>query len=146
MTRIATFWIFSICLACTGEVKTIDLQQVEQDIVKVEEAFSAAVVEVGIKQAFLSFAADDAVMVRGNRVVEGKEAIAAFFDQSTMQNVQLEWTPDFVDVAEAGDMAYTYGQYTYAATDTAGAQVTSLGIFHTVWKRQSDGGWKFVYD
>ena len=56
------------------------------------------------------------------------------------------WKPDFVDVSSSGDLGYTYGQYTFIRLDSIGNETASQGIFHTVWKRQSDGNWRFVYD
>ena len=58
----------------------------------------------------------------------------------------LVWKPDYVDVSESGDLAYTYGKYTFTSRDSTGRKVVSKGIFHTVWKRQEDGSWKFVWD
>jgi len=43
-------------------------------------------------------------------------------------------------------MAYTYGKYTMTIIDSAGESKVSNGIFHTVWKKQKDGSWKFVWD
>ena len=43
-------------------------------------------------------------------------------------------------------MAYTYGEYEFTSLDTLGKSKVSKGIFHTVWKRQGDGTWKYVYD
>jgi len=59
---------------------------------------------------------------------------------------QLEWAPDFVDVSSSGDLAYTYGKFTFSFKDSLGNKVENKGIFHTVWKRQSNGEWKFVWD
>ena len=63
-----------------------------------------------------------------------------------LQDEKLIWKPDFVDVSASGDLAYTYGAYTYSYKDSTGAIVEQGGIFHTVWKRQADGGWRFVWD
>ena len=51
-----------------------------------------------------------------------------------------------MDVSESGDLAYTYGKYTFSAFDSNAKKIEAKGIFHTVWKRQEDGSWKFVYD
>ena len=58
----------------------------------------------------------------------------------------LVWEPDFIDVSVAGDLAYTYGKFTYTSITESGDTLTSKGIFHTVWKRQEDGSWKYVWD
>jgi ketosteroid isomerase-like protein len=43
-------------------------------------------------------------------------------------------------------MAYTYGSYIFTTIDASGNKQESRGKFHTVWKKQADGSWKFVYD
>jgi ketosteroid isomerase-like protein len=60
--------------------------------------------------------------------------------------VSLKWTPDFIDVAASCDLGYTYGKYTFAVTDSTGKVNESRGYFHTVWKKQKDGNWRFVWD
>ena len=58
----------------------------------------------------------------------------------------LSWKPDFIDVSDSGDMAYTYGKALYTYTDSLGVTKEYPALFHTVWKRQEDGSWKFVWD
>ena len=72
--------------------------------------------------------------------------MAAYFDRIKLRNISLDWYPDFIEVSDAGDLGYTYGHYTFSATDAEGKPVQDAGIFHTVWKRQADGQWRFVWD
>jgi ketosteroid isomerase-like protein len=102
--------------------------------------------EVGLKEAFLEFAAGSAVLNRNGKIIKGKQQIATYFDNQKLQNVSLEWEPEFVEVAKARDMAYTYGPFTFSATSGEGEPKTASGNFHTVWKKQEDGSWKFIYD
>lgn len=60
--------------------------------------------------------------------------------------MSLQWDADFVDVSKSGELAYTYGKYTFTAIDSTGKTIDDKGIFHTVWKKQKDGKWKFVWD
>ena len=71
------------------------MEQWKQEIVDTEKAFAALALKEGIPTAFLSYAAEDAVLMRNN----------ALGNENSME-----------------------------------------GIFHTVWKRQEDGSWKFVWD
>lgn len=97
----------------------------------------------GIHDAFISFAAEDAVLKR-RRLIIGKAAIDEHLKSSTSKN--LSWRPDFVDVSSSGDLGYTYGNYIFKYADSLGNPLEDKGIFHTVWKRQADGSWKFVWD
>jgi ketosteroid isomerase-like protein len=132
--------------ACSNNSKEELAAQWKQEIVQAEKDFSAMAGEDGIPAAFLAYAAQDAVLKRGNNLVVGKDAIKERFAQQNMENVKLEWSPDFVDVSESGDLGYTYGNYTFTSIDSLGNKVEDKGIFHTVWKRQTNGAWRFVWD
>ena len=100
----------------------------------------------GVQKAFVYFAADSAAILRQNKVLKGKEAIRLQYESFPRQGTQLEWAPDFADVSVSGDLGYTYGKYTLTSTDSVGHTTQSKGVFHTVWKRQQDGKWRFVWD
>lgn len=117
-----------------------------KEIENVENQFASYAADHGIKAAFVEFAAPDAVIMRNNTVYKGIAAIEELYSQQDLSNVTLEWKPDFIDVSDSGDLAYTYGKYRYSVTAVDGTVQTSEGIFHTVWKRQPDGAWKFVWD
>jgi len=116
----------------------------KQEILATEQSFAKMVKEEGIHQAFITYAAEDAVLMRNNELVLGKKNISLHYEKRTSKN--LIWVPDFVDVALSGDLGYTYGHYTFSYTDPDGNAVESKGVFHTVWKRQPDGKWLFVWD
>jgi len=116
------------------------------EILNTEVAFARLVRDKGMKAGFLAYASDDAVLNRNNHLIKGKQAMAAYFDRIKLRNIRLDWYPDFIRVSDAGDLGYTYGRYTFAATDAEGKPVTDTGIFHTVWKKEADGRWRFVWD
>ncbi len=142
-----SLYILCICVFAIGCSKQkIDPEDIKQEILQAETEFDKMANEVGIKEAFIAFAADDAVLNRNRDVVVGKAAIAAFYENQSDQKATLTWKPDFVDVSASGDLGYTYGKYTYVTYDSLDNSREIKGIFHTVWKRQDDGSWKYVYD
>lgn len=141
------------CFSCVPSGEQVHLDdkadskvQAEKEVLEIEAAFTEMAAKEGVPAAFLAFAAEDAVLMRGNRIIEGKSAMEDYFKSSTLEDVKLEWTPGFVRASKSGDMAYTYGPYTFSARDTSGQPIEATGIFHTVWVKQEDGQWKFVYD
>jgi len=131
----------------------VDSQKISTDkwkneILNTEQEFNDYAQKEGIPKAFLAFAADDAVLMRNDSLIVGKMAIAHFFNQKkTVSNMaSLVWKPDFVDVAASGDLGYTFGKYTYTTTDSIGNEHIYIGVFHTVWRKQSNGRWRFVWD
>ena len=136
--------LFSLFIyACQTQEENLELWK--QEIVETEKEFTTMAQKEGIPKAFMAYAADDAVLMRNNTLVIGKEALRESF-QDSPENSSLSWKPDFVDVAASGDLGYTYGKFVYSLTDSLGNENVMEGVFHTVWKRQADGSWKFVWD
>jgi len=125
---------------------TNQLEKYKSEILLTEKQFEALVNKEGLSKAFLAFAADNVVLNRNNTVFKGKKAVKAFFKSQSIKDIILNWTPDFVDVAASGDLGYTYGNYNLSAIDANGKRIKMKGIFHTVWKKQLDGNWRFVWD
>lgn len=119
----------------------------KDEIINTEKDFAERVNRDGIGRAFLFYADSDAVLMRGNRLIKGVKAISEYFDDPFFKKVvEMFWKPEFVDVSGLGDLGYTYGRYTLKYREDSGKMVEDTGAFHTVWKRQADGNWKFVWD
>lgn len=134
--------------SCGRNTQTGSIEKWKQEVIQAEHDFARMAADSGIQAAFLKFAAYNAVLMRGNKLVIGRDEIISFFAKQPIDDssVSLAWEPDFVEVSGSGDLAYTYGKYIYTYTDSGGEKQESTGIFHTVWKRQPDGSWRFVWD
>jgi len=137
----------SFLVSCNQNGKE-NMEKWKQEVVETELNFSKMAKEKGISNAFLAFAADSVVLLRNQTLIEGKNEMEAYFvkNSNIFLDNTLDWTPDYVDVSSSGDLAYTYGKYTFTYKDSLGNKVENKGVFHTVWKRQSNGEWKFVWD
>ena len=144
--RILTRFIVFACLLFPAMKTQANRSEWIESVKETEAAFASLAKTSGLKEAFLVFADEAAVINRGNKLYRGKEKIASFYGSQQLNEVSLEWAPEFVDVSEDGTMAYTYGPYTFSAVTADGKAIEAKGIFHTVWKRQPDGSWKYVYD
>ena len=133
-------------MGCSKPAEEDQRQAWKAEIVAVEKAFNDMAQEEGLAKAFAFFAAEDGVIKRGKEVIKGKEAIAAWYEKDVRPNETLTWSPTFVEVSQSGDLAYTYGDFVFSYPDSLGNKKESTGIFHTVWKRQTDGNWRFVWD
>jgi ketosteroid isomerase-like protein len=102
--------------------------------------------EKGLAEAFSFYVADSGILNAGDSNFIGKQEVRKRFERTKYRNVRLRWTPEFIDISESCDLAYTWGKYTYTYRDSSGKEVVDKGIFHTVWKKQADGSWRFVWD
>lgn len=141
-----SFLVLILLVGCKNTEADSNIEKWKNEIMEVEKSFNDMAQQEGLAQAFSSFAADDGVIKRGKSVIKGKNSIRQWYEKDVRPNESLTWKPTFVDVSENGDMAYTYGDYIFTSMDSLGIKKESKGIFHTVWKRQKDGTWRFVYD
>jgi ketosteroid isomerase-like protein len=92
-------------------------------------------------QAWQDFADEHATLPAGS----GKAAIGAFYDKVYARpGFALNWHPDSAKVM--GDIAITTGRYDSHIQDDTGHDKPGHGRYVTVWQRQKEGGWRFVWD
>jgi len=124
----------------------VSIDTARNEILLTEKAFEKMASEQGLSAAFYHFAAEDAVIRRGNdSLITGRENIKNYYDKNANPNVKLSWTPDFIGVSDCGTLGYTYGKYLFSVRDTSGKNIEQKGVFHTIWKKQADG-WRYVWD
>jgi ketosteroid isomerase-like protein len=112
----------------------------QEALAATERAFAQAAAAQGVKEAFLAYLADDAVLFRP-RPVPGR----AWMRDHPAPAIRLAWSPSFVQVSQAGDLGYTTGPYEVRSTDPKDGEV-DYGRFVTVWRRQQDGPWRVALD
>lgn len=133
---------FLVLFSCTA-----DKEQIKKEIFETEKAFEAMAAEKGIAEAFAFYADEKAVISRGgDTVIIGKKAIKDFYAKRNLNNTTVNWSPDFIEVSPDGELGYTYGKYKWQLISEKGDTSITTGIFHTVWRKQSDGTWKYVWD
>lgn len=108
-------------------------------LVESERTFASASAELGMRDAFIAYMADDAVIFRP-RAVNAQ----AFLHEQPVEPGLLAWEPAFADVADAGDLGFTTGPWKYAPNPND--DYIAFGQYFSFWKKQSDGTWKVVID
>lgn len=106
-------------------------------VVAAERAFAARAGEVGWVPAFRAFVAPDGQLVRQGGYANAPEQLAATEDDG---NRNLAWWPAFAGISRSGDFGFTTGAVSFDEARTP------RGHYFTVWRRQSDGSWKWIYD
>ena len=134
--------ILHVLASC--QQKAVDKEVFKNEIFQTEKAFEAMCAEKSVEEAFSYFADEDGV-IRRDSVIQGKENIKLYYEKNRSE-ATVHWTPDFVDVSDDGTLGYTYGKYVWKVKNEAGDSMELKGIFHTVWKRQADGTWRYVWD
>jgi len=145
--KLAAIIILSLMLYSCSEDKAGDHESAKKEIADAEKAFDAMAREKGIAEAFAWFADSNAVIKRKNdSLIKGKEGIRTFYSADFYKTATVTWSPDFIEASGNGDLGYTYGKYVWRSKDSLGNTQELKGIFHTVWKKQKDGSWRYVWD
>lgn len=91
-------------------------------------------------EAFSSFVSEEAVFFNGNTPIRGREAVveawAPFFEGPV---APFSWHPDVVQVLESGTLALSSGAVHTSTGEAAGR-------FNSVWRLETDGVWRVVFD
>lgn len=111
------------------------------EIINADRAFSDMSRQVGMKKAFLEYIDNEGILLRPNHLpVVGAEAID-FLSLLNDTAYTLTWKPAKAEIAKSGELGFSYGIYELTTKDT-----TLKGTYITIWKKQSNGAWKFVLD
>lgn len=130
--------IFGLALfvaACAGLGARSALTPVP--IIAAERAFAARAGEVGWIGAFKEYTAPDGLLLGQAGLVSAPERLAALADDG---NRSLYWAPTYAGIARSGDFGFTTGPASFDAERTPAIQ------YFTVWRRQPDGSWRWIYD
>jgi len=109
-------------------------------VIAAERAFAARAGVIGVAPSFLEFMTDDAIIFRPDPLLARAVYGAAPPAKTPAEGgTRLDWWPNFAGLARSGDLGFTTGPATINGKPA--------GIFYfTVWSRQADGGWKWLYD
>jgi len=146
MKRLLLLALPTILFSCNDSKQEDLTEKSKQEILQAEKDFAQLVKIEGIVKGFTKYAAPNAVIKQEDGLIKGPSEIEKYYTQRKTEGHKLEWTAEYVDAAASGELGYTYGHYVYSLTDSAGKPVEYKGNFHTVWKKQPDGNWKFVWD
>jgi len=143
----ATLLLLPVIFLFTACDHTKSKEELKNEILQTEKSFERMTSEKGIAEAFFYFADENAVIKRENdTLIKGKENIKIYYQKKNLKNATVNWTPDFIDVSDCGSLGYTYGKYSWKIKNEEGDITEFKGIFHTVWKKQKDQTWKYVWD
>jgi ketosteroid isomerase-like protein len=132
--------IVFVFISC-AEPKTDLSKQAAQEMIDADAAMSNMATQEGFFKALLSYAEDSVIFPREGKlpIMNKAEAQSAWGDRPIIK--EITWKPMRAEAAKSGDMGYTFGFSTYKGADT-----TTYTNYCTIWRKQKDGSWKFVFD
>jgi ketosteroid isomerase-like protein len=58
----------------------------------------------------------------------------------------LTWQPLYADIAQSGELGYTFGIYELKSKNQEGKEMLENVTYVSIWKKDQSGNWKFVLD
>ena len=127
--------------SCTQSAQADLSVQATKEIMDADIAMSNLATKEGFFKALLTYAADSVIIPREGKLpfMNKPEVQASWGDKPVIK--EITWSPVRAEAAKSGDMGYSFGFSTYKGSDT-----TTYTNYCTIWKKQKDGSWKFVFD
>jgi ketosteroid isomerase-like protein len=96
----------------------------------------------------MSFYADSAVQMadQGPLISDHATLRAGWQKMFSLPGPGLSFQTSGVDVAKSGDIAYEYGAYDFAVSDSSGTINDQKGKYVVIWTKQADGTWRAAVD
>lgn len=133
--------------ALNSAFTTAGIESDKQELITADTEFSNLSAEKGMHEAFLTYMDENVVMLKPYQYpIVGREKHREIYSQNSDTGFTLTWKPSFADISKSGDLGYTYGIWEITARDSTGKEVKGNGTYATVWKKDSEGKWKFVLD
>lgn len=108
-------------------------------VVAAERAFAARAGQVGVTGSFLEFMAPNAIIFAPDPVSAPALYRARPKSKPPKEGgTLLTWRPHWAGIARSGDLGFTTGPAEVNGKPSA--------LYFTVWARQPDGSWKWIYD
>jgi len=139
-----------LVLIVSGGARTMQAPvdaQALQRMVATERAFAAATEQIGVRDGFLSFFAEDAVSIQRQptfAVVPARAALTAQPLAKLPLANTLVWEPYTGHVSSDGTIGWLTGGF--VSMNQAQHVVVAQGAYFSVWKRQADGTWRVWLD
>ncbi len=137
----------AVCLLCIGCAGTpgVDTDAEVSQIRDLHSEWLTAFAEKDIEGAMVFFAPEAVLMPAHAPAVVGKEAIQEWFE-SWLPNPAISsvFSPDEIEVADSGDLAYDRGTFRFTM-DTPDGLVRDSGKYVIVWKK-IHGKWMAILD
>lgn len=113
-----------------------------EELINTDKEFSAYSEKHGMHKAFLKYIDENGVMLRDKSMpLVGKQALVKLYEGQNDTSFTLIWKPVKADIAQSGDLGYTYGIWTLKTE-----KEEKQGTYVSIWKKNPEGKWKFVLD
>jgi hypothetical protein len=144
--RVVPLLLAAVLAGCAARRASIQPSPAAAEIVATELAFAADLAQMGATLAFRKYVAPEAVSYALDSATGRiqRQSAKARLEQQPVRppappGQALKWWPVFAGMAKSGDLGFTTGPF-------YGRGGTTFGFVFTVWRKQPDGSWRWIWD
>jgi ketosteroid isomerase-like protein len=138
--------LFAVVLYFSFQSETVYASEASDSLLNADRAWASQSHSIGFVAAYSKAMAPDARKLDGGAPPAiGRDAILALMARYPA-DLSLDWKPEEAVVAASGELGFTRGHFTATSHDSTGKLTTEHGKYLDVWRRQSDGGWRWIAD
>lgn len=144
-----SFLLLSVANAQNKTVKKqkSPISKAMQKLLDTDNEFCKMSLTAGMKAAFINYADVEVIKMDQNKYpVFGLEDLKESMKNDKENPLHLIWVPVKAEVAKSNDLGYTFGNWQLLTKTQAGKDTCYYGNYVTIWKKQSNGKWKYVLD
>ena len=120
----------------------VDIRAVEEVVGSADAASLKSAQALDVDGTIASYSEGAMVMPPNHAPVSGRQAIHDLWAGMLVPGTKISWAANKVESSVAGDLVYVQGTYSLTAPGADGKPVSDDGKYLSVWKKQTDGGWK----
>jgi ketosteroid isomerase-like protein len=132
--------VLTACAAVPGSNPGLARGDAARDeVVATERAFAKTMADRDLN-AFSRFLSEETVFFSGPQPLHGRQAVIAWWSRFYSQpTAPFSWEPQQVEVLASGTLALSSGP-------VRDPQGKLIGCFNSIWRQESPGQWKIVFD
>ncbi|RYG47142.1 MAG: nuclear transport factor 2 family protein [Chitinophagaceae bacterium] len=114
--------------------------QLHEEVVKAEISFASTAKTESTKKAFLRYMDSTAVVFQNGESYNGMQ----YWNRAKEGSAKLLWQPAFFAMSASRDLGFTTGPWELRRS--LQDSIADSGQYTTIWKKSSNGEWKFLVD
>ena len=136
---LSLFTALALLIAASPLAADTTRDSLQQQVADTERGFADTMARRD-HAGFTAFLSSEAVFIAGNTTLRGKQQVAdawkPYFEEA---DAPFSWEPQTVEVLASGTLAISSGPVRNEVGET-------VGIYNSVWRQESSGEWKIVFD
>jgi len=113
--------------------------QLSLELMSLDKKFSDSCLKLGKSDAFMKYLDSNGILLRPNFYPIEGYATTDYLLEQQIDDYEFSLFPKQAEVAESGDLGFTYGVYQIKPKDY---DTTLNGTYTKIWRKQANGEWK----